>query len=194
MVHYGGMSAYTLFLGSTNPAKLDAVQAVFTTERGFTVVARDAPSGVAEQPRSDDETRAGAVNRAHWLVRQPDVDLGLGLEGGLIIHGGDMWLCNWGALATRSGHLVVASGARVPLPQAMARDLAPESAALGDVVDAWAGREGVRQREGAIGLLTAGEVSRAELLRHIVQLLYGQWRCLPDADAPSGHADEPYRA
>ena len=172
------MTAYTLFVGSTNPAKLDAVQAVFTPERGFTVVAREAPSGVAVQPRSDDETRAGAVNRAHWLVRQPQVELGLGLEGGLISQAGDTWLCNWGALATEAGHLLVASGARIPLPQSMARSLEPEGAELGDVVDAWAGQKGLRQREGAIGILTAGEVSRADLLRHIVQLLYGQWRYL----------------
>ncbi|SEP11739.1 DUF84 family protein [Aquisalimonas asiatica] len=174
------MSYRTLYLGSTNPAKLDAVQAVFTPDQGFTVVARSAPSGVADQPRSDDETRTGAVNRAHWLVRQPGVELGLGLEGGLVDHAGDMWLCNWGALATSRGHLLVASGARIPLPRELAQSLR-KGGELGDVVDSWSGREGVRHREGAIGILTEGEVSRADLLGHIVRLLFGQWRYLGES-------------
>ncbi len=54
-----------LFVGSTNPVKINAVvTAASETWPSVIVQGRDVPSGVAAQPRSDQETRTGARNRA----------------------------------------------------------------------------------------------------------------------------------
>ncbi|MFA0173262.1 DUF84 family protein, partial [Vibrio splendidus] len=42
------------------------------------------PSGVADQPMSNDETYQGAVNRVHNATQaQPDADFHVGLESGI---------------------------------------------------------------------------------------------------------------
>lgn len=162
--------------GSANPAKVAAVREVFPPGEGFQVTYREAPSGVAVQPWSDDETRAGAVHRAQWLIRQEAASVAIGLEGGVYEGGGSLWLCNWGSLATAGGAVLTAAGGRVALPAPIA-DALREGVSLGTAVDRWTCREDVNRHEGAIGVLTAGMVSRTELFAHVVRLLLGQARC-----------------
>lgn len=161
-----------IVIGTTNPAKIQSVQSVFG--RDATHLHLNVPSGVSEQPFSDEETMQGALNRAVSALEQGDGDIGIGLEGGVHQHELGLFLCNWGALAIKDQPPIVASGAKIPLPEEIAkRLLAGEE--LGPVMDDYANKENVRKQEGAIGILTNGEIDRAEMFTHVVRLLKGQY-------------------
>ena len=101
--------------------------------------------------------------------------IGIGLEGGVRILEGQMYLCNWGALALPDGTRFTAGGAQIPLPKEIADELMAGKE-LGPVVDTYFKSSGIRIKEGAIGMLTANAVKRDELFVHILQLLIGQYK------------------
>ncbi|KSU83614.1 inosine/xanthosine triphosphatase [Fictibacillus enclensis] len=157
-------------IGSANPAKVKAVEQMIKEP----VQPLDVPSGVSPQPLSDEETRLGAVNRAKACVEK-GAELGFGLEGGVTDMEGTLYLCNWGALADQDGHLVVASGAKIPLPDEIAAPIRKGSE-LGEVMTSFTSDKDIRKKAGAIGVLTNGELARDEMFMHIVKLLYGQYK------------------
>ena len=83
-------------------------------------------------------------------------------------------LCNWGVLAHQDGGKWFAGGAKLPLPDMVVRRLyAGEE--LADIMASLTGQADVRKKEGAMGIYTAGWVTRKELFSHLVKLLYGQF-------------------
>lgn len=162
-----------IVIGTKNPAKIGAVQAVFgDAEQEY--IPLNVTSGVSPQPFSDEETMKGAMNRAQTALEQGKGEIGIGLEGGVQQHGEQLFLCNWGALAVKGGPTFLASGAKIPLPEEVAeRLLAGEE--LGPVMDDFAHKENVRKHEGAVGIFTNGEVDRKEMFIHVMKLLKGQY-------------------
>lgn len=158
-------------IGSKNQAKVKAVQTIFPD---FDVRSMMIDSSVSEQPYSDEETKKGAINRAKECMKQSSIKLAIGLEGGVMQMGNDLYLCNWGALVTRENKVYTAGGARIMLPKIIAEQL-EEGKELGDVMDRYANREGIRLKEGAIGVFTNNFVSRVDLFIHVAALLRGQW-------------------
>ncbi|GGP14358.1 DUF84 family protein [Oceanobacillus neutriphilus] len=160
----------TVIIGSKNPTKVEAVKNVF---QGFEVSSLDVPSSVSVQPFSDEETRAGAINRAKACAASSSGAIGIGLEGGVMYVDDTLFLCNWGALATDDGELFTASGARIALPKEIENEL-KTAGELSIVMDAYTKKENVRSHEGAIGIFTNNLVSREDMFTHVVQLLKGQ--------------------
>jgi len=148
-------------VGSTNPAKVGAVEAV--ARRAFAkarVVPVAVESGVAAQPLSARETAAGARNRAAAaLAAVPGAALGIGLEGGLEPTPGGGDLVNCCAIAGADGRVSIAWGVRFPLPPAVVERLRAGEE-LGYVIDELAGVAGGKGRLGAVGILTEGLVTR----------------------------------
>lgn len=159
-----------IIVGSTNPAKVDAVRRWFPSAQGMTV-----DSGVAAQPLSDEETRIGALHRARECVAN-GASVGIGLEGGVTESEAGMLVINWGALTDGDGSEVIAGGARFPLPERLAEQVR-RGKELGEVIDACTGRQALRKKEGAVGIFTNGLVTRDELYADIVRLLVGQYEC-----------------
>lgn len=158
-----------IIIGSKNPSKIKAVESVFSKSE---VLSLDVLSQVSVQPFSDDETMNGAINRAKQCASYDAI--GIGLEGGVMYLEGKLFLCNWGALATTDNRIYLASGARIPLPKEINVQL-KAGFELGDLMDIYSEKQGVRNKEGAIGIFTNELVTRHEMFTHIVQLLYGQW-------------------
>ena len=157
-------------VGSTNPAKLEAVhRALARLAPGCTVEPVDAPSGVGAQPFGDEETRAGAMARARHALAELGADVGFGLEGGVILEGDRPWLVSWVAAVDREGRSGEASGLRMPLPAAVTARLR-DGAELGDVIDELFGVSMSKQHTGAIGLLTEGFVSRTDAFADLVAM------------------------
>lgn len=157
-------------VGSKNPTKIQAVKQIFKSAR---VMGTAVDSLVSSQPLSDLETKEGAINRAIAASEQSSGVLGIGLEGGVMKIANELYLCNWGALAGLDDQIFVASGARIPLPEEIKIALSTGKE-LGDVMDAYKNRQGIRNKEGAIGIFTNSFINRSEMFAHIVQLLYGQ--------------------
>ncbi|MFC0187832.1 DUF84 family protein [Fictibacillus aquaticus] len=162
-------------IGSGNPAKVKAVEAGARSSGLDTVqiVSYNVPSGVRPQPINDEETKAGALNRAAACVKE-GADIGIGLEGGVMQMEDGMYLCNWGALTDRSGKTFTAGGARIKLPDFIADGLQAGSE-LGQLMAALTEDADVRKKEGAIGIFTSRLVNRDEMFVHIALMLFGQY-------------------
>ncbi|WP_285765876.1 DUF84 family protein [Peribacillus sp. SI8-4] len=157
-------------VGSKNPAKIQAVLDVYEEAE---IISLQVASGVSDQPFSDEETMEGAVTRARNCLVHSDADIGIGLEGGVVNMKQGMFLCNWGAMATRDGSVFVAGGARVPLPEMVAEQLL-HGEELGPVMDAFTMQANVSKKEGAIGVFTNEWITRSDMFLHIMRMLAGQ--------------------
>ena len=153
--------SFIIAIGSTNPAKTSAAKAI--CEKAFpgcTVVPIDVPSGVHEQPIGNKETSTGARNRARAaLAAVKDARMGVGFEGGVDPDGS---LINCVAVVETGGRENITWGVRFPLPPAVvARVLNGEE--LGPVMDDVSGRTDSKKHLGAIGILSNGLFTRAEM-------------------------------
>jgi inosine/xanthosine triphosphatase len=156
-------------VGSQNPVKVNAIQVIFKT---YEVTAKDVPSGVSLQPFSDEETMQGAITRAFYAKRYGEI--GIGLEGGVCETPFGLQVINYGALVDESKRVYLAGGTRVPLPLEVSTKL-KQGIELGDVMDQYSHKMGVRHDEGAVGIFTNNLVKRQEIFEHIAKLLLGQY-------------------
>jgi inosine/xanthosine triphosphatase len=168
-----GVTRMKIIIGSKNPAKITAVKNSFSHEDEL--VSLDIPSGVSEQPFSDEETIRGAINRAATALKQGNGDIGIGLEGGVQETSYGLLICNWGALVSIGREPIIAGGARLPLPEEIAIRLRAGEE-LGPVMEDYAKKENVRKQEGAVGIFTNGIVNRSEMFTHVMNLLVGQYQ------------------
>lgn len=158
-------------VGSQNPSKITAVRTAFE-KMGFDteVVGVEVHSGVADQPFSNEDTMRGAVNRARQVLDTPEgerFDYGIGLEGGVVETSYGLFVCNWGAVADRTGIVGIGGGHQVQLPHAIAEPL-HKGEELGDVIDKWAGGHDIKKKEGTIGILTGNHITRVTMFRDVV--------------------------
>jgi inosine/xanthosine triphosphatase len=157
-------------VGSTNPAKLEAVhRALGRLAPGCSVEGLDVSSGVGKQPFGDEQTRTGAMARAEAALARSGADVAFGLEGGVILEGDRPWLVSWVAAIDRSGRSGEASGLRMPLPPSTTEKLR-RGGELGDLIDALFDVHLSKQHAGAIGLLTEGFVSRTDAFTDLVAM------------------------
>lgn len=168
-------SEFTLkiIIGSKNPAKITAVKNAFPEK--YEIISLDIPSGVNEQPFSDEETIKGALNRAAKALEEGSGDIGIGLEGGVQETSLGLLICNWGALAAKNMEPIIAGGARLILPESIAIRLR-DGEELGPVMDDYAKIQNVREREGAVGIFTNGLITRVDMFTHVANILVGQFK------------------
>jgi inosine/xanthosine triphosphatase len=147
-------------VGSTNPVKVAAVTAVLV-RCGWTasVMSVGVPSGVRDQPFGDEETIAGATQRARAALHAGDADLGIGIEGGVVEEHGAMRTCAWAAIVARDGRVGVGGSLAMPLPARVAA-LVRDGVELGHAMDRVTSTRGTKHGAGAVGILTAGLVDR----------------------------------
>lgn len=159
-----------IVIGSLNTAKVEAVRRAFPDDE---VMAKSVDSGVSEQPKSDEETLRGAINRAKNAKQYGDI--GIGLEGGVSFTPYGLFLINYGALIDENDHCFVAGGLRIPLPDDIKEKL-EQGMELGDVMDQFTKKKGVKHDEGAIGVFTANNVKRGEMFEQLTRVLKGQYQ------------------
>ena len=159
-------------VASTNPVKVRAalagLQRMFP-EAEFEAEPLSVPSGVADQPFSDQETLQGAMNRVE-NARQanPAADFWVGLEGGVERMGEELATFAWVAVADRDT-LTKARSGTLCLPAAVAR-LVSDGVELGVANDTVFSQVNSKQKGGAVGILSKGVLDRQELCLHTVLL------------------------
>ncbi len=157
-------------VGSTNPIKIRAVRSVarkiFPRAK---IVALDVPSGVPDQPLGDEETRRGAVSRAHAARQAADADWGVGLEGGIVENEFGTMTCAWCAIVDRAGRVGIGGSTNMLLPDEVAARV-KAGAELGEAMDAFAKIRNVKRKMGAIGVLTKGLTDRRRSYEYILKL------------------------
>ena len=183
-------------VASSNPVKLQAARNGFARmfpEEKFEASSTSVASGVSRQPRSDEETRQGARNRAAKAREAvPEADFWIGIEGGIGPGGGEtggeesagmaagltagmtagltagLTAFAWVVIHSKDQTGESRTGAFF-LPQAVA-ELVLEGMELGEADDIVFGRTNSKQDNGAIGLLTGNAVDRAQLYEQAVIL------------------------
>ena len=153
---------------TTNPAKIQAILAAFELIFGEGTCQIDAiavDTGVPEQPFGSEETRAGARNRvANARKARPDADFWVAIEAG-IDEGATF---SWVVIESRSQR-GEARSATLPLPERILEQvLAGE--ALGPVMSKYTGIDQIGNKEGAIGVFTAGTLTRSSVYHQAVVL------------------------
>jgi inosine/xanthosine triphosphatase len=174
------MEKILVAVGSTRRPKLSAVgEAVnaFGPALGpgakFEVIGFDVESGVGHTPTSRGELMRGARQRAEALVhlakeKNEAWHYFVGLEGGLDVVQEDgaprVFLESWAYVSdSAEGHYGHSGG--VELPTALAHEVLRNGVELSVAIDRFAGAVGIRDAQGAWGVLSANLITRQEAFR-----------------------------
>ena len=159
---------HRIVVASRNPVKLNAaLQACMCMfpDVSYEIEGVSVPSGVPDQPLSDEETLQGALNRAQNAQSlETDADYWFGIEGGVEPHGDTFQSFAWVAVIGRSGRVGKARTAMLYLPQEVAK-LVREGMELGHADDVVFGKENSKQHSGLVGLLTDDVIDRSSYYR-----------------------------
>ncbi|MBD3279404.1 MAG: DUF84 family protein [Candidatus Pacebacteria bacterium] len=179
-----------IFVGSTNPVKINAVTiAASEAWPEVKVQGLAVKSGVSNQPRSDQETKTGAINRAQAVFQQALASfkadlrvklttnnqfLGIGLEGGVFQYQSELWSTVWCAVIDGQKNLFTSNGARFKVPKEIAQPILAGQE-MGPVVGKFFNDKNLKQKQGAIGVITNNFVDRTEEYTSIVKLTLELW-------------------
>lgn len=172
------MSHAVVAIASHNPVKIRAAEAALTksfSQRQWQSRAHDVPSGVADQPMTEKETRDGALNRlANLKGAEPHADYYVAFEGGYDRLDGVP--CTFAYVAICDGQrTLVGRSAALPLPTRIAERL-EAGEELGPVMDDEFQQHNIKQQGGAIGILTGGLQDRAGIYHDTLLLLLAPYR------------------
>jgi inosine/xanthosine triphosphatase len=175
------MKKILVAVGSTRRPKLNAVWEALTVfgpslddNAQFEVVGVEVPSGVGHTPSSRAELMAGAKSRAEALVqlareRGEQWKYFVGLEGGLdvIADGGKrlVFLQSWAYVSDGGGHGSFGQSGAIEMPEALAAEVLDRGTELSAAIDAYAGGRGIRDAQGAWGVLTRNLITRQDAFR-----------------------------
>ena len=154
-----------IIVASKNPVKINATKIAFERsfpKEFFEVIGVQAPSLVADQPMSDEETYRGAENRVNNAkAAHPNADFWVGIEGGIQDRTSVMDAFGWMIILTKT-EKSDARSCTFPLPPCVA-DAVRKGKELGHVNDAFFKMHNSKQGGGAVGSLTDNLVSRTDL-------------------------------
>jgi inosine/xanthosine triphosphatase len=162
-----------IVLASQNPVKAQAALRAFQRmfpEEDFSLYKVAAPSGLPDQPMTDNETLTGAFNRAQGAALfVPKADYWVGIEGGVEeTQDGELAAFAWVVVLSPEGMGRARSGMFI-LPKAVA-ELVREGKELGEADDLVFHRINSKQQSGSVGLLTGDVLTRLELYEQAVML------------------------
>ena len=160
-------------VASKNPVKIEATKVGFEKMfpgEGFSFRGESAPSGVSDQPMTDEETFTGASNRVKNLAEVMPADYWVGIEGGLQVREqGEMEAFAWVVIRDKDGAVGKSRTATFFLPTEMAR-LVAEGMELGTADDIVFGQTNSKQKNGTVGNLTEGVITRSSYYSEAVVL------------------------
>ncbi len=155
------MATQKVIIASLNPAKINAVKSAFQSafpQQAFEFVGISVPSEVADQPMTNEETHRGALNRVkNAKVEMPTADFYVGLEAGIEGNVTFAWM-----VIESDTHRGESRSASLMLPPEVLAQLA-DANELGDVMDKVFGTENIKQKGGAISLLTQNQLTRSSV-------------------------------
>ena len=137
------------------------------------IVGVEVESGVNHTPLSREESMRGARQRAEALKTMAREESNpwnyfVGLEGGLdsIVENGErrVFLESWAYVSDGMRGYFGRSGA-VELPNALAEEVFVKGTDLSIAIDQFAGQAGIRDAQGAWGVLSANKITRQEAFR-----------------------------
>ncbi|MCW8355157.1 MULTISPECIES: inosine/xanthosine triphosphatase [Marinomonas] len=177
-------------VGSKNPVKINAAREAFAILFPNHIIhceEMSAPSGVADQPMSEAETRLGAQNRARYCSENSpnaEMDFFVAMEGGVDRFEEGAATFAYVAIQNAQGRLMTGRSANLPLPERVYQRLVAHEE-LGMVMDDVFKTENIRQKGGAIGLFTNHAATRESVYTQALIL------ALAPALHPEHYTNEP---
>ncbi|OEF22565.1 inosine/xanthosine triphosphatase [Vibrio rumoiensis] len=164
-------SLQKVVVASLNPAKIQAVESAFKASfpaTTFTFEGVSVASEVPDQPMNDQETKLGALNRVrNAKVKINDGDYYVGLEAGIE---GDF---TYAWMIIEDNHKQIKRGesrsACLMLPPSVLEKVR-QGKELGYVMDEVFSTENIKQKGGAIGLLTHHQLTRSSVYHQALVL------------------------
>jgi inosine/xanthosine triphosphatase len=152
---------HKVIISSLNPAKISAVQNAFLAcfpTQDFEFLGVKVDSDVRAQPMSNSETRLGALNRIKNAKQQyPDGDFYVGLEAGIENNATFAWM-----VVENDRQRGESRSASLTLPHKVIEKLNDDNE-LGDVMDEVFNTSNIKQKGGAISILTHQRLSRSSV-------------------------------
>lgn len=174
------MKRILVAVGSTRKPKLGAVSEALAAFAGklvpdgdFEVVGVEVESGVDSTPTSCEKLMRGARQRAEALARLAREERKpwkyfVGLEGGLEVLQDDrarrVLLESWAYVSDGTRGYYGRSGG-IEVPEELAHEVLERGFELSDAIDRYAGAVGIRDGQGAWGVLSADLIPRQESFR-----------------------------
>ena len=174
------MKKIIVAVGSTRKPKLQAVTKALDSlapklvpDGDFEIVGVEVESGVSPTPSSSEELMRGARQRVDGLMRiaretRKPWRFFVGLEGGLEVLQDDrtrrVFLESWAYVSDGARGFYGRSGG-IELPEELAHEVLERGFDLSDVIDRYAGAVGIRDGQGAWGVLSADLIQRDESFR-----------------------------
>lgn len=157
-------STIKIIVGSKNPVKVNAVKTAFISvfpNNTIDCQGVNAPSLVADQPMTEQETLTGAENRVNYCQQQHQADYYVAVEGGV-----DNFKYGPATFAyiviTNNKNTSTGRSTNLPLPEVVYQALVAGKE-LGDVMDELFNTVNIKQKGGAMGLLTNGLATRESI-------------------------------
>ena len=172
-----------IIVGSKNPVKVNAASNALGKVLGekypgvtIEVSGTDAPSLVSDQPMTETETREGALNRVKACINKYQADWYVAIEGGVdnFVDGP----ATFAYIAICNGQeWSVGRSANLPLPPSVYQSLI-DGDELGDVMDKLFNTDNIKQKGGAIGLLTNHQATRQSVYELAITLAMAKFNYL----------------
>lgn len=160
-----------IVVGSNNPVKISAAKTaiceILSLEE-VECVGINAPSNVSEQPMTTEETKNGAINRVQYCQQHTQADFYVAIEGGVDQFEYGPATFAFVAIADHQ-HMSIGRSCNLPLPPVIYQAL-KSGEELGHVMDRFFNTDNVKQKQGAIGLLTNGLATRESVYRQAIIL------------------------
>lgn len=161
-------------IASQNPVKIEATRVGFEKmfpAQEFSVRGEPVPSGVSDQPMTDEETLVGANNRVENIARKAtDADYCVGIEGGLQEREEDqIEAFAWIVVRRKDGKVGKSRTGTFSLPEQMVQ-LIHQGKELGDADDIVFRQTDSKQKNGTVGNLTGDIITRSTYYSETVVL------------------------
>jgi inosine/xanthosine triphosphatase len=153
-----------IIVASKNPVKINAAlegfKLMFPHEK-CEVEGIAAPSGVADQPMSDNETYTGALNRVTHIAQTTQADYWVAFEGGMEEKDNEFEVAAWVIVKSKEGKIGKGRSATFFLPPAVSK-LIREGKELAHAADIVFNETESGKKQGTIGILTNNVIDRTK--------------------------------
>ena len=172
------MNTIRIAVGSKRAPKLEAVRQALEAfgplvhpKSKFEVRGYEVSTGVSHTPRSRAELMSGARGRCEALMHLGNTSAAyfVGLEGGLdVVHENGrrlVFLESWAFVADGDGRGFYGQSGAILLPEAVATEVLDRGTELSRAMEVYTGVQGIRDAQGAWGVLTKNLINRQESFR-----------------------------
>jgi inosine/xanthosine triphosphatase len=153
----------SIIVGSRNPVKVNAAKEALSLIFADTDVestGENAPSGVPDQPMTEEQTKLGAINRVQYCKENYQADYYMAMEGGVhLFDFGPATFAYVAIVTDAKKEPSIGRGALLPLPMSVYEAL-QSGEELGHVMDRLFNTDNIKQKGGAISLLTNNVATR----------------------------------